>query len=104
MENQLIGQATPEQIAEWKDKHKSGIYGIEVDGHIAYFKKPNRHEMNCTLNKAEKNRALDIFEELASLTFIGGSDEVLKNDELFFGAVQELKVIMDGKKARMVNL
>jgi hypothetical protein len=104
MENQLKGQVAAEQIAAWKQQHKTGIYAIEVDGHIGYFKKPNRHEMNCTLNKAEKNRALDIFEELANLTFIGGSSALLTEDELFFGVVQELKVIMDGKKARLVNL
>ncbi len=100
----LTGQATGAQIAEWKSKHKYGIYAIEVDGHVGYFKNPGRNELNCSMSKADKDKALDIFEELASVTFIGGSDEILKDDQMFIGVCQELKVKLDGKKAQLVNL
>lgn len=100
----LTGQASDMQIAEWKAKHKYGIYAIEVDGHIAYFKNPGRNELNCAMSKADRDKALDIFEELANVTFIGGSEEVLKDDQMFIGVSQELKVKLDGKKATLVNL
>jgi hypothetical protein len=100
----LIGQAPDTQIAEWKAKHKYGIYAIEVDGHIGYFKNPGRNELNCAMSKADRDKALDIFEELANITFIGGSEEILKDDQMFIGVSQELKVKLDGKKATLVNL
>ena len=103
-ENQLIGQVSENQIAEWKQKHKYGIYAIEVDGHIGYFKNPGRQELNCAMRKADKDRALDMYEELASITFLGGSEELLKDDQMFIGVSQEMKVKLEGKKAKLVNL
>ena len=103
-EEQLIGQVNDAQITEWKAKYKYGIYGIEVDSHIAYFKNPGRNELNCAMSKADKDKALDMFEELANITFIGGSEEILKDDQMFIGVSQELKVKLEGKKARLVNL
>ncbi len=100
----LRGQVTKEQIAEWKTRYKYGIYAVEVDGHIAYFKNPGRNELNCAMRKADREKVLDVFEELASITFIGGSTDVLQDDQMFIGVCQELKVKLDGKKARLVNL
>jgi hypothetical protein len=99
-----IGSASTEQIAEWKTKYKYGIYAIEVDGHVGYFKNPGRNELNCAMSKADREKALNIFEELAQLTFIGGSEEILRDDQMFIGVSQELKVKLDGKKAKLVNL
>ena len=106
MENNytLIGQVSDNQITEWKAKFKYGIYAIEVDGHVGYFKNPGRHELNCAMSKADKDKALAIFEELANVTFIGGSEEILKEDQMFIGVAQELKEKLDGKKATLVNL
>ncbi len=100
----LIGQATPEEITAWKKEHPGGIYAIEVSGHVVYFKNPDRHEMNSALSKAEKDAALDMFEELATITKLGGSDEPLKDDQMFFGLIQEIRTKMDGLKAKLVNL
>lgn len=91
-------------MAEWKATHKYGIYAIEVGGHIAYFKNPGRNELNCAMSKADREKALHIFEELANLTFVGGSKEVLLDDQLFIGASQELKTKLEGTKAKLVNL
>jgi len=101
---QLIGQQTDEQIQNWKLQNKQGIYSIEAEGHIGYFKNPNRHEMNCTMSKASMDAALDMYEELARLTFLGGSEDLLNDDQMFFGLVQQIKVKMEGKKATLVNL
>ena len=100
----LNGQATEAQIAEWKAKHKCGIYALEADGHIAYFKNPGRHELNCAMSKSDKERTLDVYEELAELTFLGGSEEMLRDDQMFIGICHELRAKLDGKKATLVNL
>jgi hypothetical protein len=98
------GQATQEQITAWKQQHKNGIYAVAAEGHIAYFKNPGRQELNCAMSKADRDRALDVFEELAAITFIGGSRALLDDDQLFIGLCQELKVKLEGKKALLVNL
>ena len=100
----LIGQATDDKVKDWKVKHKYGIYAVTIDGHIAYFKNPNRQEINCALSKADKENALAVFEMLASVTFLGGSDELLNDDQMFVGLSSEIKVKLDGKKASLVNL
>lgn len=100
----LTGAASNSEIAAWKQQHKYGIYAIEVDGHVGYFKNPGRQELNCAMSKADKDKALDIFEELANVTFIGGSEEILRDDQMFIGVCQELKVKLEGKKAQLVNL
>ncbi len=102
--NTLQGQATEQQIAEWKKKHKYGIYAIEAEGYVAYFKNPGRAELNCAMSRADREKPLDIYEELGRLTFIGGSEEILSDDQIFIGVCQEIKVKLDGKKAQLVNL
>jgi len=103
-EQQLTGQQSDEQVQTWKQQYKQGIYAIVVDDCIGYFKNPSRNEMNCAMSKASSDAALDMYEELARLTFIGGSEEVINDDQMFFGLVQQIKVKMDGKKAKLVNL
>ncbi|MBX2904993.1 MAG: hypothetical protein KF744_03085 [Taibaiella sp.] len=103
-EAMIIGQVPESQIADWKSKNKSGIYALEVDSHVAYFKNPSRSELNCAMSKTSNERVLDVFEELANLTFLGGSEAVLKDDQMFLGICHELRVKMDGKKATLVNL
>lgn len=100
----LRGQVSESQIAEWKAKCKYGIYSIEVEGHIAYFKNPGRNELNCAMSKADKERTLAVFEEFANVTFLGGSEEILTDDQMFIGASQELREKLEGKKATLVNL
>ncbi len=56
------------------------------------------------MSKADREKALDIFEELANVTFIGGSEEILRDDQMFIGVSQELKAKLDGKRAKLVNL
>jgi len=104
IENQLIGQLSDGEIAALKEQFKDGIYGLEVDGHIGYFKNPNRKEMNAAMSKASADEALAMYETLARITFKGGSAAILKDNEMFFGITQELKKKMDGKKAILVNL
>lgn len=100
----LTGQVSDEQIKEWKAKHKYGIYAVTIDDHIGYFKNPNRPDINCALSKADRENALSIFETLASITFLGGSEDLLKDDQMFIGLSNEIKAKLDGKKATLVNL
>jgi hypothetical protein len=75
-----------------------------VDGHVGYFKNPGRDEVNSALSQADKDTPLDMFAELANSTFLGGSDQILKDEPMFIGLANAIKVKLDGKKAVLVNL
>lgn len=100
----FIGIATDTQITDWKRQNPSGIYALVIDGHIAYFKNPNRHELNCAMSKMDKDQTLAVFESLAELTFLGGSELLLTDDQMFLGVCQQLKHKFEGKKAQLVNI
>jgi hypothetical protein len=99
----LIGEATDEQIAEWKKKYPLGIYAIKSQGHIAYFKDPDIDECNAILS-AKGMQPLDMVMDIAGTTFIGGSAEIKDDLAKHKGAVIKLREILDGKPAELVNL
>ncbi len=98
-----IGEASAEQIATWKTQHKLGIYQVVTEeGHIVYFKNPDRKEVNCALSKS--SQPLARLEELYGLTKIGGSAEVDKNDTMLLGVYNTIQHKLDGSMAVLVNL
>jgi hypothetical protein len=100
----LIGQATQEQINEWKAKHPLGIYAIQVGGHVAYFKNPGFDELNYGYAQWEADKALAMWLAIAGATKIGGSEEVLTNPTLFSGAKGKIQQKVDGAKAELLDL
>ncbi len=97
------GKVSEDQIAKWKKEYPLGIFYVATEeGHIAYFKNPTRNDVNCALRKTAQ--PLDRLEELFDLTFIGGSDEIKKNDTMLMGVCNKLQTKMDGSMAVLVNL
>lgn len=101
-EIKLIGQATPEQIEEWKKKYGK-VSAIIVDGHIAYFKKPDRKTLGYASSIGTKD-PIKFNETLMNNCFIGGSDEIKKDDDLFLSASSKLGDLIQIKDAELVNL
>ena len=101
-ESQLIGQATPEQIEEWKKKY-GVLKAIIVDGHICYVKKPDRKTLGYA-SVAGKDNPLKFNEVILANCFVGGSEEIKTNDELFLGASSVLVELIQVKEAELVNL
>lgn len=101
-EIQLIGQATPEQIAEWKKKHLI-LFALKVGGHIGYIRKPTRPEISYAQTVAQTN-PLKSNEVLLNAVWVGGSDEIKTNDELFFGVCNVLEGIVKVQEAELSNL
>jgi hypothetical protein len=103
-QNTLTGQATEEQIQEWKQKYPDGIFALTSGDDIAYFKNPNRHEINDAYSQSEEDKVTDVYECLGRLIKIGGSDAVLSRESKFLGAMRKLKEKMAGETAELVNL
>lgn len=98
----FIGEATPEQIAEWKGKHGK-LFGIVVDGHIGYLRKPTRQEVSYSATVSQSN-PMKSNEVLLDACWLGGSEAIRKDDELFFGASAKLAELVNVKDAELVNL
>jgi hypothetical protein len=100
----LNGALPADKIAELKAANPS-LYQVEIDGHVAYFKKPNRHDMNCAMSEInDSSKPLDYFESIANLTMLGGSEAILDDDDMFMDLVEILKETLSHKRAVMVKL
>jgi len=92
-----IGEATAEQIAEWKKKYGPGKV-FTVDGHICYMRRPTRVEVaaaNAITNGIKSN------EFLMNTCWLGGSDEIKKNDQLFYAVSSKMKDLITEKEAEI---
>jgi len=98
----LVGQVDQSQIDDWKKKHGK-VYAIIVDGHIGYVRKPTRTEVAYSSTIAQTN-PMKSNEALLNSTWLGGSDAIKTDDELFFGAAAKLGEIISVKEAELVNL
>ena len=101
MKQKLKGEATAEQITEWKEKHGC-VYGIKVGGHIAYLKKPDRKQLSYISGVGSKD-GLKSNELLMKQCWLGGSDEILTDDSLFLGACAHLGALIEVKQAELVK-
>jgi hypothetical protein len=102
MKKAFIGEATVEQVAEWKAKYKK-VHEIEVDGHVGYLKSPGRRELShaTTVGGSDPIRFNEI---LLGDCWLGGSDAIKSEDELFLGASAVLGSIVTVATATIKNL
>lgn len=100
----LIGQVAEDQIAEWKKKYPIGIYQVICDGHVFYFRNPNRNEANMAISAASASAPYAVTEALIGATKIGGSDALLTDDGAFMGVSNALKDKLNGKMAVLADL
>lgn len=100
--DKLIGEVSNEQIAEWKKLHKQ-IHAIEVGGHVGYVKRPGRLEMSQA-SVLGANDPIAFNENLLGSCWLGGSDAIKTDDELFLGAGTVLGEIVHVATATIKNL
>ncbi len=98
----LIGQEAQDKIDQWK-KEYGDVFQVKVDGHVAYFKKPGR-KILASASKSLENSNIQYVEDLLENTFIGGSREVIDNDDFFLAAMQVIDQLIEVKEAELVKL
>lgn len=102
VEKTMIGQATAEQIKEWKETHRD-VFAIRTEGHICYLKKPSRKAISYA-SVAGKTDPLKFNETLLRECWLGGSEEIRKNDDLFMAASGVLDQLINVKEAELEKL
>ena len=100
-EKVMVGQATPEQIEAWKRKYNK-IYTAKVDGHIGYFRKPDRKELSYVMRLKNDERAMT--EMILKQCHIGGSTVFLEDVEYMLGSSDLINKLVTAKKAEVGEL
>lgn len=95
-------EITQEQIDAWKKQH-GDIYAIKVDGKIAYLKKPDRKTLSFASVAGQKD-PMKFNEIILENCFIGGDEEIKKDDSLFLAASAKIVELIEVKEAELVKL
>lgn len=103
-----IGRAGEEQIERWKKEHPQGIHSIILqreDGQFGevYFCKPNRNHLNYSRSKRNPNSQLDEYTALAEVTFIGGDESLLKDEQAMISICHRMENMEVGKAYIVLN-
>lgn len=98
---ELKGQATLEQIAEWKSKYGE-VFAVSVDDSICYLKKPSRAVLSAM--SGLQNDAIKASEFFLNNCWISGDESVKTDDEKFLGVVGQLGNLLQIKAATLEKL
>lgn len=102
MGDKLKGQATPEQIAKWKEEHGK-VFKYEVDGKVAYLRSVDRNTYALAASKVATSPAK--FNEIVIQNiWLGGDEDLKKQDEYYFGLIDFVEELMAKKKGSLETL
>jgi len=103
----VIGQATPEQIAEMKQKHGDVFEAtaISAEGveHKCYLRKPRRQELSYA-TKVATNNPLGFNESILKACWLSGSEDIKTVDYLFMGVSGQIAEIVEVADASIKKL
>ncbi len=100
--SKLSGQATPEQIAVWKQQY-GDIFSMVVKDKIGYLKRPDRATLSAATSVGDQD-PMKFNEILFENCWIGGDEAIKTDDNYFLAAIGELKELVDFGKASLKKL
>ncbi len=98
----LNGQATPEQIQEWKQKH-TDVFALKTSNSIAYVKRPGRHELSHA-TAIGANDPMKFNETILADCWLGGDETVKTDDQKFLAVSAKLDSIIEIAEAEVEKL
>lgn len=101
--NELKGQAAAEQIAQWKEKFPK-IFTYSVDGKICYFKPVDRNTYSLAASKISSAGPAKFNETIIASIWLGGCEDIKKEDRYFFGLIDHVEGLMDKQKGELGEL
>lgn len=90
------------KIEGWKAKHGE-VFMVEVDGRVAYLKKPDRKTISAA-TVVGGNDPVKFSEILLTNCWIDGDEQIKDDNELFFGVAAQLGQLMQAKEASLKKL
>lgn len=104
--NELKGQATAEQIATWKEeaaKKEQKVFSYIVEDKICYLRSVDRDTYSAAIAKVSTSPA-KMNEMIIKSIWLGGDDEIRKNDQYYFGLIDFVEELMAKKKGSLTEL
>ena len=96
------GQATPDQIAKWKEEHGK-VFAYEVDDKICYLRPVDRTTYSLALSKVHTSPAK--FNEIViEKIWLAGDEDIRKDDQYYFGLIDFVEELMAKKKGSLGEL
>ena len=105
-----IGHVDQSQIDAWKNHYKTRkinfIITEDQDGnkHITYLKQPEMGLLTMLKAKAKKDQEFEALSTILNTLRIGGSDEVLEDYHMKFGAMQSVGELLRAVKGTLGKL
>lgn len=93
---------TKDMISKWK-KQYGKIFMVEVDGRIAYLKRPDRKALAMAA-VVSKNDPIKYNEIVLNNCWLEGDEEIKTDDALFLGVSGKLAEIIEIKEAELKEL
>jgi len=88
-----------QKISEWKEKYGE-VFQVEVDGHVAYLRKPTRKALGAAA-VVGKSDPMKYNEILLTNCWLEGDEEIKTDDSLFLGVSAQLAELIEIKEATL---
>lgn len=110
MEFEFKGQATPEQIDNWKkdvakqygENHK--VFEYKIDDKVCYLRTVDRNTFSLASSKVASAGPNKFNEIVLDNVWLGGDESIRKDDRYYFGLIEFIEEMMDKKKGSLTTL
>ena len=106
--DKILGEISAQQINTWKNKYPSGVYAISTQDdegttHLTYVRKPDINALSAAGKYAESDpfKSGDL---LFNTLRLGGSEQVVSDEEMRIGVIKALKKLFKIKEAEVKKL
>lgn len=97
-----MANITAEQIQEWKAKH-GDVFKITVEDKVCFLKSPDRKTLGYAASVGAKD-PMRFNEIMLKGCWLGGDEEIQRDDTLFISAAQKLSELIEIKEATLEKL
>lgn len=98
----LQGEATQEQIAEWKKKY-GDVFQVSAENKVGYIRAPKRAEVSLAMSYAATN-PLKMTEVILQSCWLDGASELRDNDKYFYGLNSQINEIIEMAEVEVKKL
>lgn len=103
MAKENIIKPTPEQLEDWKAKYKA-VHILTVENFVGYLRNIDRRTLSAAMNKISRSDIVGAAEIILENCWLGGDDEIKKDDDVFGATVTVIGDLLQTKKAELENL
>ena len=102
MSKKISGEATEEQIKQWKEKYGK-IYKYTVEEKVCYLRSVDRNAFALGAAKVSASPA-KFNETIIQQIWLGGDEDIRTKDSYYFGLSEFVEELMDKKKGSLETL